>query len=130
MIAFGRMGRRHTEWAIAALGATTAINAIGGSIYGLSGAPDVPREWLEGSPFRDYRVPSVILGVAVGGSSAAAAAAGWQGSERADVAGVTAGAVLLAWIGAQVAMIGPRSILQPVMAAVGVALIGLGASLR
>src|SRR6185503_7859661 len=28
-----------------------ALNAFAGGLYGMSGAPDVPREWLEGSPF-------------------------------------------------------------------------------
>src|SRR5437764_496521 len=63
------MTRRQTELTIAALGATTAVNAVGGSVYGLSGAPQVPREWLGGSPFRDYRIPRLILRIAVGGSS-------------------------------------------------------------
>jgi hypothetical protein len=38
-----------------------ALNAFAGGYYGLSGAEGVPREWLAGSPFRDYFVPSVIL---------------------------------------------------------------------
>lgn len=124
------MTRRQTELTIAALGATTAVNAVGGSVYGLSGAPQVPREWLGGSPFRDYRIPSLILGIAVGGSSAAAASTAWRGSERAGNAAITAGVVLLGWIGAQVAIIGPRSFLQPLMGGVGATLIGLGAVLR
>ena len=124
------MNRRQTELMIAALGVTTTVTAVGGSVYGLAGAPNVPREWLTGSPFRDYRVPSLILGVAVGGSSATAAAAAWHGSERAGGAAITAGAGLIGWIGVQVAFIGPRSFLQPLMAGAGAALIGLGATLR
>lgn len=123
------MTRRVTELVVAALGAATAVNAVGGAIYGLSGAPNVPREWLEGSPFRDYRVPSLILGVAVGGSSTAAAAAAWRGSECAGDAAIIAGVVLLGWISVQVAIIGPHSFLQPLMAGVGAAMIGLGSNL-
>jgi hypothetical protein len=33
-----------------------ALNALGGGIYGLSGAVDVPTEWLAGSPFESYLV--------------------------------------------------------------------------
>lgn len=38
------MTRRQSELTVAAPGAATALNALGGSIYGMSGAPDVPRE--------------------------------------------------------------------------------------
>jgi len=51
-----------------------ALNAFGGGYYGLSGAEGVPTEWLEGSPFSDYTVPSVIL-LVVGGSFLVAAVA-------------------------------------------------------
>jgi hypothetical protein len=55
---------------VATLAGVTAVNAITGSIYGLGGAPNVPREWLDGSRFENYKVPSLILGFGVGGSSA------------------------------------------------------------
>jgi hypothetical protein len=123
------MNRRQTEKMIAAISGLTAINAIGGAIYGLNGAPNVPREWLEGSPFPDYRIPSLTLGVAVGGSSAVSAAAAWRGSDHAGPAAVCSGGVLTAWIIAQVMVIGPRSFLQPLMGGAGLATIGLGARL-
>jgi hypothetical protein len=56
---------------------------FGGAVYGLSGAPAVPREWLGGSPFSDYKVPSAVLGGAVGTSSAVAAITALRGSEAA-----------------------------------------------
>jgi hypothetical protein len=124
------MTRRRTEIVIASLGALTAVNAVGGCIYGLSGAPNVPREWLDGYPFRDYRVPSLILGGAVGGSSAGASATAWRASGCAGTAALGAGVVLTGWIATQVAIIGPRSPLQPLMAGVGIVMTGLGASLR
>jgi hypothetical protein len=124
------MTRRHTEQAIAVLGAVTALNAAGEAWYGLGGAPGVPVEWLRGSMFRSYRAPSLVLGVAVGGSTAAAAVTAWRGSARAPVAAIGAGAVLAGWIGAQVAIIGLRSPLQPAMAGVAVSLVGLGRCLR
>lgn len=123
------MTRRQTEKTIAALSGLTGLNAIGGAVYGLGGAPKVPREWLEGSPFGDYRIPSMILGVGVGGSSAVAAVTAWRSSDRAGVAAVSAGAVLIGWIGGQVAIIGRRSFLQPLFGGVGIAMIGLGAQL-
>jgi hypothetical protein len=124
------MTSRQVEQTIATLSTVTAVNAIAGSVYGLSGAANVPHEWLEGSPFEDYTVPSVILGVAVGGSSAAAAAAAWVGHRAAGPTSVLAGVVLSGWIAAQVAIIGPRSFLQPVMGGVGITMIALGTKLR
>jgi hypothetical protein len=50
-----------------------AANAVGGAIYGLAGAKSVPREWLRGTPFHSYLVPSLILLLAVGGATVLAA---------------------------------------------------------
>jgi len=79
------------ERAAGGLAALIAVNAFGGAVYGFAGARNVPRRWLEGSPFADYRVPSAVLGVAVGGSSARAAVAAWRGSDEAPLATITAG---------------------------------------
>jgi hypothetical protein len=122
--------RRQTEQTVAALGAVTAASAIGGSIYGLGGARSVPREWLEGSPFETYTVPSLILGFAVAVTSADAAVTAWRGHQAAARSSVLAGAVLSGWIATQVAIIGPRSFLQPLMGGVGIAMIALGAKLQ
>jgi hypothetical protein len=122
--------RRRLELAVAYMSAATAINAFGGATYGWRGAPGVPLEWLRGSPFEDYRVPSAMLGAGVGGTSAVSAVMAWRGSERAAGAALLAGSVLTGWIVAQVAVIGFRSVLQPTMAGVGVSLIGLGRRLQ
>lgn len=92
-----------------------ALNAFGGGAYGLAGAENVPPAWLEGSPFRDYLIPSTILLFVVGGSSwlaALGAFANWH----ARVLALAASAILLGWIVVQVAIIGLVSPLQPFMA--------------
>jgi hypothetical protein len=81
-----------------------ALNAFGGGYYGLAGASGVPTEWLAGTPFSDYTVPSVILFVVVGGSFLAGTVA------------VFAGAIVLIWIAVQVAIIGYVSWMQPATA--------------
>lgn len=107
---------------LAAIEAVIAINAIGGAIYGLGGARDVSLEWLEGTPFNDYVVPSLTLLVVVGGGMALAAIAlvlGWRRSAEVSMA---AGVVLCAWIAMQVVVIVPEggfSWLQPTMFAAG-----------
>ena len=125
-----RPTHRRTERTIAVLSALTAVNAVGGSIYGLRGAPQIPREWLEGSPFNDYKIPSVFLGIAVGGSSAMSAGTAWRGDDHAAFATVAAGGILTAWVAAQVATIGLRSFLQPLFGGVGITMIALGLNLR
>lgn len=110
------------------LAAVCAVNALGGGVYGLMGAEAVPREWLSGTPFHDYLVPSLVLLSVVGGAFSLGALAafrhwahGWRWS-------ALAGAVVLGWLAVQVALIGYVSWLQPVMAGAGVVLIaGAGA---
>lgn len=51
------------------------INAFGGGVDGVSGAPGVPIEWLDGTPFRSYFVPGLVLLVIVGGSALGASVA-------------------------------------------------------
>jgi hypothetical protein len=96
-----------------------ALNAVAGGYYGLSGAEGVPLEWLEGSPFRSYYVPSLILLVVVGGSFSFAAIAVLSGSCIARVSAVGSGIVVLVWIAAQVSIIGYVSWMQPVTAIAG-----------
>jgi len=97
-----------------------ALNAIGGGYYGLSGAEGVPTEWLEGSPFSDYFIPSLILLVVVGGSFVIAAIVVFAGLRIARVASLAAGLVVLGWLVAQVAIIGYVSWMQPTTAVAGV----------
>jgi len=112
-----------TRIALVVLEAIVALNAFAGGYYGMSGAPSVPPEWLDGTPFEDYVVPGLILFVAVGGSMSAAALAGaFAGRRRASLAGLSAAVVLLGWIVVQVAMIGYVSFLQPLFFAIGVAI--------
>jgi hypothetical protein len=111
----------------AALHAVVALNAVGGAIYGLTGAEGVPLQWLAGTPFATYRVPSLIL-LAVGGLHGAASVAVWRGRRQAGLVSLVAGLVLLGWIVVQVAMIGYVSWLQPAVA--GAASINIGLALR
>jgi hypothetical protein len=102
-----------------------AVNAFAGGWYGLSGAPGVPLEWLAGSPFGDYFIPSLILLVVVGGTFAFAAIAVFARSRLARISALTAGTVVLVWISVQLAIIGYVSWMQPVTLAAGVVIIVL-----
>ncbi|MBL8984585.1 MAG: hypothetical protein JNL26_20530, partial [Gemmatimonadetes bacterium] len=80
------------------LHAIIALNAIGGGIYGLAGAAGVPVEWLQGTPFADYRIPSLILLVVVAGAHAFAAVRVGRRMPDARRISMAAGAILLGWI--------------------------------
>ena len=105
---------------LGALLAFGALNAFAGGYYGLSGADGVPRDWLAGSPFTDYFVPSLVLFVVVGGSLAAAAVLVLARSPHARVASSAASGIVLAWIAVQLAIIGFVSWMQPATIVAGV----------
>ena len=122
--------RRPQALGLAALLLFIAVNAAGGGLYGLAGAPGVPRAWLRGSPFSSYLVPSIILLVVVGGVHLIAAVTVLRRAPQASVRATVAGLVLLGWIGVQVAMIGYVSWLQPAMAVLAVTTLALARGLR
>ena len=114
------------RYSLGALLVFGAVNAFGGGYYGLSGAKGVPTEWLNGSPFPDYFVPSLILLVVVGGSFIVAAMAVFTGLRIARLAALAAGIVVLGWLAVQLAIIGYVSWMQPTTAIAGVLVLVLG----
>jgi hypothetical protein len=107
-----------------------ALNAFGGGYYGLVGAEGVPREWLRDSPFHDYFVPSLILVVVVGGSFLVAAIALLARWWIDRIAAFAAGTIVLAWLAAQLTIIGYRSWMQPATFVGGVLVLVLAWRLR
>lgn len=116
---------RVIRFSLASLLGFGALNAFAGGYYGLSGAEGVPLEWLAGSPFSDYTIPSAILFVVVGGSMLAAAIAVATRARVARAAAMAAGAIVLIWIAVQIAIIGYVSWMQPATAAGGLAVLTL-----
>ena len=106
-----------------------ALNAGAGGYYALSGAENVPVEWLDSSPFSSYTVPGLILLVLVGGSAAVGAVAVFAQARTARLAALAAGLVLLVWILVQVSIIGYVSWLQPTMAAAAITILALALAL-
>ncbi|HCY77519.1 MAG TPA: hypothetical protein DHV28_16510 [Ignavibacteriales bacterium] len=95
-----------------------AINAFGGGYYGIAGAKDIPTEWLEGSPFQNYFIPSLILFVGVGGSALVAAILVFRQHNVASKAAFICVLIVLVWLIVQVAIIGYVSWMQPTTAIV------------
>ena len=111
------------------LEALIALNAFGGGLYGLAGAEGVPPEWLDGTPFDSYVVPSLVLMLVVGGSMAVAFASHVRQRPRADDAAIAAGLVLLGWIAVECIVI-PFSWLQPLFAGLGLLVVALAVRAR
>jgi hypothetical protein len=110
------MARGHRlafRYVLGGLLAFGALNAFAGGYYGMSGAEDVPKEWLEGSPFEDYFIPGLVLFVVVGGSFLAAAIAVLAKLHIARFAAFSAGAIVLGWLAVETAIIGYVSWMQP-----------------
>jgi len=101
------------RYALGGLLAFGALNAFAGGYYGLSGATGVPVEWLHGSPFSDYSIPSLILFIVVGGSFLIAAISVIARARVARASALTAGAIVLIWIAVQLAILGYVSWMQP-----------------
>lgn len=122
---------RATKITLVVLQLILFVNACGGAWYGLAGAKDIPRSWLEGSPFQSYLIPSLFLLIVVGGSMLIATALWLLGSRVADGrwapwASIAAGSILTGWIVVRMAMIGYVSWLQPACLVAGLAIAALG----
>lgn len=93
-----------------------AINAFGGGYYGVTGAKDVPIEWLKGSPFHSYFIPGLFLLLVVGGSALIAAIAVFRRHRISRMAASICGVIVILWLSVQVAIIGYVSWMQPTTA--------------
>lgn len=108
-----------------------AVSAIVGAIGLVVGFMNIPLSVLNGTPFADFTVPALVLGIVVGGSALAAAAIAVFGPRRYEtLASAGAGCIMAGWMIVEVALIGLGSWLQPLYFAVGLAMIGLAALLE
>jgi hypothetical protein len=77
-----------------------ALTAIGGGIALLTGAEAnrFPIEWLEGTPFKDYTIPALVLAIAVGGSSLVACVTTIAGRNVGTLASMLAGLIMMGYV--------------------------------
>lgn len=123
----------HSDRRIGVLGllhAFITINALGGGAYGMMGPKELPIEWLDGSLFSSFFIPSLILFAVVGGSHMVAAYWVLRLNSKAYLASLLAGGILLIWILVQVAIIGFVSFLQPLMAGLAVLVLVMASSIK
>ena len=107
-----------------------ATSAFVGAIGLVTGFMNIPLHVLSGTPFSDFRVPALVLGIVVGGSALVAGALAAFGTPRLGAAAsAAAGVVTVGWITTEIAMIGLGSWAQVAYLLVGVLMIGLAALL-
>lgn len=112
------------------LHAVTAVNAIGGGIYGINGAEQVPASWLQGSPFTSYFIPALFLLLVIGGSCIISFVLLLKKKKKAPVFSFLTGIILAAWILIQVRWIGFVSFLQPLVFVIALLIVLLSYRMR
>lgn len=106
------------------------LNALGGGYYGMTGAKGIPIEWLHGSPFRSYFLPSLFLFVVIGGTCLLGAIAAFRNSSYTRQISFVCSSLLLAWIIVQLCIIGPVSWMQQAIIVSALIIFGLAFFLR
>jgi hypothetical protein len=124
----GRLAR-----AAIALEILLGVGAIGGGLALMVGPNGeilpLPVSALAGSPFANYFVPGAILFTIIGLGPLGAALLAWRRHPVAPLLAFATGAVLLIWLGVEIAIIGYASKppLQALYLAHGVAMVLVGA---
>jgi hypothetical protein len=125
------MRQRNVRIALVSVDLFAAVSAIMGAVGLIVGFMQIPLSELHGTPFADFAVPALLLGIVVGGSALAAATIALFGPRRFEaVASAAAGCVMVGWMTVEVAMIGLDVWVQPFYLAVGLLMIGLAALLQ
>lgn len=92
-----------------------ALNALGGGWYGMAGAENVPPEWLHGSPFHSYFIPSLFLFIGIGLLFLYTSILVFKKSLQSRKLTLLCSFILSVWIIIQMGIIGYVSWLQPAM---------------
>lgn len=112
--------------ALAVVAGLTAVAALGGAVALATGTSGMPADITDRFPFGSVVVGGVALFVLVALPMGVTTWLTIVGDRRAPQAAVVAGALLAAWIPLEVAFIQTFSWLQPVCAALGILVLGLG----
>lgn len=106
-----------------------AINAFAGGYYGMAGAENVPVEWLEGSPFKNYFIPGLFLLGVIGGLNLVATITVFANVSAARMVVYFSAVIMLLWIIVQIAIIGFVSWMQPATVLIALAILFLNRKL-
>jgi hypothetical protein len=118
-----------------------AVSAFVGAVGLVVGFMKIPLSVLRGTPFADFTVPALLLGIVVGGSAlvAAAIALCWprrlellriESLDIGPLASAVAGCIMVGWMTIEIAMIGLAIWVQAAYFVVGLVMIGLAVLLQ
>ncbi len=102
-----------------------AITAFAGGYYGMTGAKDIPVEWLDGTPFSSYFLPSLFLFLVIGGTCLFATIAIFKSHPLGTKIAFLSATIIILWLIIQVAIIGYVSWMQPATASIALVIIFL-----
>src|SRR6266496_768285 len=133
------MKHKGIRFALAVVEACIGLGAIGGGIALLIGAfaQWLPVEFLQGTPFRDYTIPGLVLTIVVGGGMLLTAATLFLQREVTVLLSAAMGFIMIGWEIVEVAIIDryeqavvPSTVVQKVLfSLLGLVIIGLAAYL-
>src|SRR5579883_267565 len=109
------MDEKRIRAAVVGVDLFEAVSAIVGAVGLIAGFMAIPLSILSGTPFADFTVPALLLGVVVGGSALVAAIITAFGPPRfGPLASAIAGTITVGWLIIEMAMIGLGSWAQVV----------------
>jgi hypothetical protein len=127
------MTHRGTRIALGLLEVFVVLTAVQGAIFVV---PNLPRAWIAGTPFADYTVPALALGIVCGGASLIAGLGVMLRPLLGAALSVMAGVVLIGFELVEIGVVGfalatygpgtPQAWLQVIYLAVGTAITLLG----
>ncbi len=78
------------------LAGVSALIGMGICVFGWG--YQFPTSWLQGTPFADYTVPGLILGLVVGGSALVAMVATVKSARIGAITSMVAGVIMMGWV--------------------------------
>lgn len=102
-----------------------ALTSIPSGVAMITGALHIPPEFLQGSLFRNYTIPGLVLAIIVGGSSLLAAVTVFVRREWSIIISMVAGIMMASYEVVELAIIQQFSWLQVLYFAIGAVILGL-----
>jgi hypothetical protein len=119
------MSTKSIRTAVVVVDLFEAASAFLGAVGLVVGFMNIPVSLLQGTPFTDFTVPALLLGVVVGGSALLGAVFAAFGPRPFDaLASAAAGCITVGWLAVEIAMIGLGSWMQVAYVLVGLLMIG------
>jgi hypothetical protein len=120
------MSEKRVRIAVVAVDLFEAVSAAVGAVGLVVGFMNIPVSVLSATPFTDFTVPALVLGLVVGGSALVAAVVAVLGPPQFDaLVSAAAGCVTVGWLVSEIAWIGFGSSLQVIYLLVGLLMIAL-----